>query len=152
MGFKKNIWIKSRVLGLIVFLSVITSTYLSGQCIWNGTTGNWSDVSKWSCGHVPTLADDVTVNNNILLDIPAESNKFTFYGGTISGTNNISVNGDFVLYGSNCLLGNTGDLNVVGNMTTIPAGYTSTSRQRNRHCNWKYQHFRCCNYECTNFN
>ncbi len=65
-------------------------------CTWpNSTTGNWTDFGTWSCGVVPGPADDVNVGFGgvINLNAPATIQNLNMVGGTISGTNALTVTG-----------------------------------------------------------
>ncbi len=65
-------------------------------CTWpNSTTGNWTDAGTWSCGNMPGPADDVSVGFGgvINLNTSATINNLTMLGGTISGTNALTVTG-----------------------------------------------------------
>ncbi len=65
-------------------------------CTWpNSTTGNWTDAGTWSCGVVPGPADDVSVGFGGVINLNASAtiNNLTMIGGTISGTNALTVTG-----------------------------------------------------------
>ena len=81
--------------GWLSFSSRVTARP-TAICTWpNSTTGNWTDAGTWSCGNVPGPADDVNVGFGgvINLNTPATINNLTMLGGTISGTNALTVTG-----------------------------------------------------------
>ncbi len=83
------------------------------QCTWNGTAGNWSDGSKWSCGHAPLPAENVVINaGTVTLDVSPTVASFTMSNGTITGAYDLNVNNDLIL--SAGVLGNTGNVAVSG--------------------------------------
>ena len=51
----------------------VTQKVSSATCTWTGNTNTkWTTSSNWSCGHVPTDADDVVipnVTNDPLIDV-----------------------------------------------------------------------------------
>ncbi|MBK9337639.1 MAG: hypothetical protein IPM98_14175 [Lewinellaceae bacterium] len=80
---------------------------------WNGTSGNWSDGSKWIPVGVPTSTDEVVINNGtVTLDVAPTVAGFTMSGGAIEGTSNLLVTGNLTQSGGN--LGNFGDITVGG--------------------------------------
>ena len=58
-------------LGLMVALALVLGASAlaapplapAATCIWNGTTGNWSDSTRWSCLAVPGENDTATIGN-----------------------------------------------------------------------------------------
>ena len=47
-----------------IFLSLtggLTQSVHAETCTWLGNNSIWGDTSNWSCGHVPTTADDVVI-------------------------------------------------------------------------------------------
>ena len=106
---------KLSILHTCLFLSLLLQSPFSAQsqCTWNGSTGVWSDASKWSCGHAPLPADNVVINaGTITLDLPPEVNNFTMTNGTITGAYALTINSDLSL--STGTLGNTGNVTVSG--------------------------------------
>ena len=88
--------------------------YTTAQCTWNGTTGNWSDAAKWSCGHAPLAAENAVINAGTLtLDVAPTITDLTLTGGTITGTNNLTITGNLSMTNLP-VLGNTGDVTVAG--------------------------------------
>jgi Metallo-peptidase family M12/Fibronectin type III domain len=103
-----------------------TFTTLSGDvCTWNGTTGNWSDASKWSCGHVPTAVDNVIVPSGTLtLDVSnAVINALTQNGGTIAANLPLTINNQYVHTAGT--ISGSGEFTVNG-AYTIPSGASVT--------------------------
>ena len=89
--------VKSFTASIVLFLMI-------GVCIVNGATrtasvsGNWNSTTTWGGRNVPTLADDVTINNGISVTVNAAAacNSLTTINAgviTISGTNTLSVTG-----------------------------------------------------------
>ena len=79
-----------------IALAAPRTTQAAGSCTWNGTSGSWSDITKWSCGQVPTSSDAVTIgfNKTITLDVAAAAQSLNVsYGTTISGQFPIAVVG-----------------------------------------------------------
>jgi hypothetical protein len=82
-------------IGLLSFSSRVTAR-ATAICTWpNSTIGNWTDAGTWSCGNIPGPADDVSVGSGgvINLNTPATISNLTMLGGTISGTNALTVTG-----------------------------------------------------------
>ncbi len=99
----------------VCLLSTLYFPYsTTAQCTWNSPTGNWSDGTKWSCGHAPLAAENAVINaGTITLDVAPMITNLTMNGGTITGTNNLTVNGNMIMTNLP-VLGNTGDVTVAG--------------------------------------
>ena len=63
-------------------------------CAATGTgTGNWSDASTWSCGHVPTSSDSATINSGVTVTLDAnEPASGSIQGVVVNGTLNVASN------------------------------------------------------------
>ena len=48
-----------RNLAVACLLLAVAPAGHGATCTWNGGSGDWHDAAKWSCGTVPTAADDV---------------------------------------------------------------------------------------------
>jgi len=67
---------------------------LAATCTWNGTSGNWSDAAKWSCGSAPGAGDTAIINSGVVtLDADFTVHDLTLSGGTLQGDKNITVTG-----------------------------------------------------------
>ncbi len=101
--------------------------------LWNGTSGNWSDFTRWNSNPLyPNNGNggdnyNVTINaGTVVVDLPITIDALNFGGGTISLTNNLTTNGPFIWnFGS---LSGPGKLLVAGggtlNSTSIVNGGT----------------------------
>ncbi len=98
-------------------------------CTWNGTnvSGNWSDGTKWSCGHAPTTGNNVVINSGtVTLDvIPDVQNDLTLSGGTLTGNRNIALTGALTWSGGT--ISGTGTM-TVAMATTITNAPTLDTR------------------------
>jgi hypothetical protein len=108
----------------------ISGNGIYGTCNWiNPVNGNWSDTSKWSCGHAPGSGDNafITVDGTytVTLNVSATVNNLTM-GGTSGtqtfshGANTLTIN-NTSSFGSNAVynlsggtLQGAGDLTING--------------------------------------
>lgn len=87
-----------RALPLVMALTM-SSGALAAACNWTGGSGDWHDAAKWSCGAVPTAADDVTITNlgfgnTLTVNAAAPAKSLTFNSsGTVSGNGAFDVTG-----------------------------------------------------------
>jgi hypothetical protein len=62
---KSKISTLARILILLIILLSLTgglkNTVQAATCTWLGSTPSWSIPANWSCGHVPTTGDDITI-------------------------------------------------------------------------------------------
>jgi hypothetical protein len=86
--------------------SIVLSDFHLGlpitAAVWTGTTGNWSDPTKWTSNPnfpnngqpAPGSVYDATLDNGgtITLNIPITIENFTLNGGTVAGANNLTIN------------------------------------------------------------
>ena len=93
---------RSRILllgSMIMLALTLSATVLaaspqapSATCIWNNSTGNWSDSARWSCGAVPGAGDIATINGGtVTVDQEVTVQGLTFTGGTLQGSNTLTV-------------------------------------------------------------
>lgn len=87
---------KTKILLGIVFAFGLALLFAAparaDSCTWQGGNGNWSDPAHWSCGHVPTISDTVTINgNNVTLTDNVTVADFVFTGGALYGSYGITV-------------------------------------------------------------
>jgi uncharacterized repeat protein (TIGR01451 family) len=86
-------------LGLIMVLALTLSPTVwaapqapAATCIWNNSTGNWSDIARWSCGAVPGAGDTATINGGTVTVVQEVTVQgLTFTGGTLQGSNTLTV-------------------------------------------------------------
>ncbi len=84
-------------------------------CTWDGTSGDWTNTAKWSCGAVPGPGDTATINGGTVTVSALESvGTLTLNGG------NVSINAAQTLTAANCTLGN-GNLTGAGDVTITSA-------------------------------
>ncbi len=112
--------IVGSILVLVLLLSGIVlaapAAAPSATCIWDGTTGNWSDTTKWSCGAVPGASDTATISDGtVTVDVDSTIQSLNFIGGTLTGNNSITVTQSMTW--TNGWMGGYGT-------TAIPAGAT----------------------------
>ena len=100
-------------------------TFLSYQCIaatrtWNGTTGNWSDSTRWG-GTVPQNGDDAVINSGsvLLSSDTAVLGSLTMGGGTLTCSNwNTRIRATNVV--------------INGGTLTLPSAFSTNSPSSNR--------------------
>lgn len=87
-------------LGLTVALVLIVSASVlaasphapAATCVWDNSSGNWSDAAHWSCAAVPGENDTATINGgtvNITGSVTVQT--LILSGGTLQGSENITV-------------------------------------------------------------
>ncbi len=118
------------------------------EAIWTGSTGNWSDGTKWNINPnfpnngQPEVGDlyDVTLDNGgtITLNLPITIQKFTLNSGTVTGANSLTTNdlfswtggtlsGGIVVNANGGLsLNGTGAITLNGATLNNPLGQTAT--------------------------
>lgn len=99
-----------------LLLGGVTEKVNAATCTWTGNTSTkWMTSSNWSCGHVPTGADDVVipnVTNDPLIDtdhLVANANNMTIETGA-----SIAVSEQLTLNATN--VDNYGTVKTIGNM------------------------------------
>ncbi len=89
---------RKRSLMIVLFLAAILFFSFSQHvqaaiCTWDGSTGNWNDPNKWSCGYVPGVGDEAVLNNGTVnMTADAVVGELTLSGGTLTGPFNLSAN------------------------------------------------------------
>lgn len=77
-------------------------------CTWTGSSNSdWNDSANWSCGMVPTSADDVIIQNaSVTLDFSTTINSLSLMPtSTISGSGTININTSLdIAAGNDCTL------------------------------------------------
>jgi len=107
---------------LLITIQILSSLAINASnCIWLGTTDDkWSTPSNWSCGMVPGSGDTVLIDEGIVqLDVNAEVMQIPIaLTGSLQGSNNLSVTGDFNWSGSGDIGdGSGGTITVAGKCT-----------------------------------
>lgn len=114
------------VLATVILFSLLQSsrgTVSAATCTWTGNTNtSWTTTSNWSCGHVPTGADDVVipnVTNDPLIDarLDVYANNITIQAGTL-----IIVSEQLTIYASN--VDNYGTIKTIGMDSTYVQVYS----------------------------
>jgi hypothetical protein len=93
----------------------------SGMAECTASTGNWNNVSTWSCGQIPTATDNVIIPSDVTVTIDgaAVCNNITIESGGVlnhSGATTLQVNGNWT---------NNGTFTAETNSTVIFTGTTS---------------------------
>jgi fibronectin-binding autotransporter adhesin len=89
-------------------------------CTWNGTTGNWSDATKWSCGQVPTSNNNVVINGGTVTLDGANGTTVSIVDMTLSGGTLTSINNNTLAL-SGALTWSGGTISGTGTMTVAMA-------------------------------
>jgi hypothetical protein len=88
---------KTRLMFVLMFVFgwlsfAPTKSVQAADCVWNGTIGDWTDTSKWTCGVVPDADDYVTINGGtVTLDSNVTVNSLTLTNGTLTGTGHLTA-------------------------------------------------------------
>ena len=92
--------IRSSTFSFLLAVSIlvsVSSLHAQTQSVWDGSTGDWSDASKWSSSNAPDNvlngeSFDVEISaGNVNLDIGPTIDSLTLSGGEITGSNDIFV-------------------------------------------------------------
>ena len=103
------------LLGIFVVLSSFHS--LSAANITSVQSGTWSNTSTWQGGVIPGAGDNVTIAHSVTIDTEVACANITINNSlTISGTNTLTVNGNWT---------NSGTFNA-NNSTVVFSGASST--------------------------
>src|SRR5262245_26833911 len=82
---------------LFVFTLLLFGAHLrADDCVWDGSTGNWTDTARWtSCGgSFPAAADNATVSSgSVTLTGSQAVTNFNLSGGTVTGAGDLTVSG-----------------------------------------------------------
>jgi hypothetical protein len=122
-------WLAAIMVVLLALAALPALPALAAGCTAT-SSGNWSTAGIWSCGHVPTAADDVMIGNGLTVAMDVASatvNSLTILDGNanialnISGTNVLTVTGDVTVENTNnntnkILNVAAGTLNIGGNL------------------------------------
>jgi hypothetical protein len=118
------------ILSALLLASVPLVPTLGATATWNGAIGNWSDATQWSPAVVPNnnvpagTTYDVTIpGGTVSLTIAPTVQNLTLSGGTLTGTNSLSVVNTFTALGDTTLDG-SGALNAA-NLTLAPYSITA---------------------------
>ena len=85
---------------LLLFCLFFCFSLSAEICTWEGTVdSNWNNASNWSCGMIPTVDDDVIIEDDIVtLDMSTTINSLSLMedahvvgGGEININNDLSI-------------------------------------------------------------
>ncbi len=90
---------RAAIPAAIAVIACLPSFAHGASAIWNGTTGNWSDVARWTSnplypnnGTPLGVTYDVTISaGNVARDVPVTIQSLTFFNATLSGASNVSI-------------------------------------------------------------
>jgi hypothetical protein len=137
-----SITLSASATGLSTGTTLAFNVVAGGTCNWTGTTSaNWDAApTNWSCGHIPTATDAVTIvptTNNIIVTVANSAVAASIVLGnqttsttttlTINGTNLLSVGSDVTIYtprtsNNRSLNVNAGSLAVGGALSILYPG------------------------------
>src|SRR5262245_47459077 len=61
-------------------------------CTWTGSSGDWNDSAKWSCGKAPGPNDAAIINSGtVTVSTQVTVGTLTFNGGAINGSGELIV-------------------------------------------------------------
>ena len=119
-----------------------TSLAVGAVCTWNGTTGDWADPSRWSCGAVPGAGDTAIITSGTVTvssDATVGSLQVSNSNGTLTCNANLTVS-DLMTWTTGTINGNAtgkltsnGILNMSGNLRKDLTGGTLVN---NGTANW----------------
>lgn len=119
-----SLFLRYSLLLLMIFMSSIGQ---AATCTWNSVYGNWSDPANWSPAGVPTATDDIIISTGkVLVDVEATVSTVTMSGGTIDGTENLTVSGDFEWSGGTVSAAAAGPSMIVNGVLTINGSLAKT--------------------------
>ncbi len=102
---------KKNYIFLLLNLLFISFSY-SATCTSTGT-GNWSSASTWSCGHVPTCGDNITIasGTTVTVDVQVDLSACASFTLTINGTLTFNSGNKLALpAGSVIIISSTGSI------------------------------------------
>jgi hypothetical protein len=89
-----NFIMKNAITFILVVLSIEAT--LATSYTWNGGPGSWADPTQWTPNGVPGPADNVLINGGTAtLAGNVTVNNLVMAGGTIDGTGNLYLSGNF---------------------------------------------------------
>ena len=96
-----NIW-HSLYLSLLLIIATSLPSEAQTTYNWNGTTGNWTEASRWTPNGIPGDLDTAIVSGGtVTLDSPITVNTYRHSGGNLQGTGALTVTNNFVWNGGN---------------------------------------------------
>lgn len=111
----------STTLFLILALQALSFSIFATSYSWNGTTGNWSDPTKWIPNGVPGAGDIVTLNTgSCTLDADYQVAELYFLNGGLHGNFNLTATGGLTWNGGE----------ITGSGTVTIQGQTTFSGDR----------------------
>ena len=100
-------------------LAAPTPVALAATCTWIGTTGNWSEITNWSCAAVPGSGDTAIIDNGgtVALDMDVTVQSLTLSGySTLGGSDVITVT-NMMAWSSHTSMAGTGATNIASGAT-----------------------------------
>ncbi|UOK42563.1 MULTISPECIES: hypothetical protein [Flavobacterium] len=123
-----------------------STVVVNNSNVWTGAIDNqWNTAGNWSCGAVPTLGADVTINSGNVLVVGSDAfaNKLMLNGTsvlTVSSGNNITVANEVIVSsGANMVIQNNANLiqiNDVANSGSIVVNRKSSALMRLDYTLW----------------
>ncbi len=110
----------------------LSGTGTNGACNWlAAVNGNWSEATKWSCGHAPGTNDEaiITLAGTYTVTVNANTTVSSLTLGGSSGTQSLTVSGPLTLNNASTV-GTYGALNLSGG-TLAGSGTLSVSGTMN---------------------
>jgi hypothetical protein len=117
---------------ICVALLLISIYAKAGSCSANGT-GNWETAGTWSCGHVPSVGDDVTIGAGFIITVNANNlnniGNLSIYG-TLKFTNgskiDLSATSVVNVYSGGSIIGGNGGAKLVFPGTSYSGPFATT--------------------------
>src|SRR5262245_26173136 len=87
------------VTGPLLFVSALLLFEVdlrADDCVWDGSTGNWTDTARWSTcgGSFPGAADNATVSSGgVTLTGSQAVTNLNLSGGTVTGAGDLTASG-----------------------------------------------------------
>lgn len=108
----------SLVFVCLLALQLTPDAALADSCTWDGSTGNWNDSGRWSCGHEPGASDSATIGGGVVnVTVSATVETLSQSGGTLQGAANVEI--------TNQLTWSSGVMDGSG-QTIVPDGATAS--------------------------
>jgi hypothetical protein len=100
---------------IALFIIILNPSRASAAAVsWDGgaATANWSDANNWSANALPTADDDVTINQNVTVNIAATTTINSLTVGQNGGGTTPILNFNYDAIANGALILDAGDLNV----------------------------------------
>src|SRR5690349_9386370 len=103
-----------KLLAFMLIFGHTAPSFAQVTANWNGTSGNWTDFTRWSTnpfypnnGNGGVNYDAVVSLGGVTVDTNIVINNFALQGGSLSGaSHNLTVNGMFTWLGDGFMAGN----------------------------------------------